>query len=177
MDSKELLHTIFHSAPSAVFAFVAECWDAHPLITLAVLAAVAYGLYCTVKTVISRPLTLVYLIYGVLSGAVAMRFAMGLIGLDSPSDAAAAALIGAGVGAIVGFCAMLGAAESKSGLSLLTFLLMPIAVVLTAICIFFAVAAVLVLHDNLIAGVLCLAFFGAILAPAEYVVIVFLVRD
>lgn len=177
MDSKELLHILFHSAPSAVFAFVAGCWDAHPLLTLVALAALAYGLYCTVRTVSSRPLTLLYLVYGVLSGAAAMRFAMGLIGLDSSSDAAASALIGAGVGAIVGFCTMLGAAESRSGLSLLTFLLMPIAVVLTAVCIFFAVAAVLVLRDNLIAGVLCLAFFAAILAPAEYVVIIFLIKD
>lgn len=108
MDSKELLHILFHSAPSAVFAFVAGCWDAHPLLTLVALAALAYGLYCTVRTVSSRPLTLLYLVYGVLSGAAAMRFAMGLIGLDSSSDAAASALIGAGVGAIVGFCTMLG---------------------------------------------------------------------
>lgn len=177
MGIKELLHILFHRAPSAVFAFVAACWDAHPLITLAALAVVAYSLCCTVRTVISRPLTLLCLLYGVLSGAAAMRFAMGLIGLDSPSDAVASALIGAGAGAIVGFCTMLGAAESKSGPSLLTFLLMPIAVVLTSICIFFAVAVVLVLRDNLIAGVLCLAFFGAILAPAEYVVIVFLIKD
>lgn len=176
MGIKNILETVFLRAPVALFEFVAGCWGEYPLITLAVLAAVVYGLYCAFRTVKASPHTLIYLIYGILSGAATVRFALGQIGLDSPSDAASSALIGAGVGLIIGFCTMLGAAGSER-LSFLSFLLVPIAVLLATICIFFAVATVLVLRENLIAGILCLAFFGAVLAPAGGVVVVLILRD
>lgn len=160
-----------------VFAFLDSFWDKHRFISIIAIIVLLCGLYHAVKAIICTPHTIFYLIYGIIAGMAVVWLGTGPSGLDIIRGADDL-VVGLTFGAVVGFLIGLAMTFDAEGAPFYwsSIIAIPLAVLSTCICLIFLGGTIMALRDNLITGILCLAFFGAIVAPVEGVIMIFIIR-
>lgn len=171
------LKTEFLEMIAQLFSFLETFWDNHRFISIVVIAVLLGGLYYAIKAIIHTPHTIFYLIYGIIAGMAVVWLGAGPAGLDTikgANDLVVGLTLGAVVGFLIGLSMTFEAEGSHFRLS--SIFAIPLAVLSTCICLIFLGGTIMAFRDNLITGILCLAFFGAIIAPVEGVIMVFIIR-
>lgn len=170
------METVTKMATEA-FGWLSSFYQDHRFISYIILAALAYLLYLTVRAVIRAPHSLFYLIYGIASGMAVVWFGAGPSGLDAIRSEEQL-VVGLTFGAIVGLCIglPLTLASENSSFFWPSILAIPLAVLTTCVSGIFIIAAIMMFQENPIAATLIFAFFGAIVAPVDYFLLIIVSR-
>jgi len=158
-------------------SLLANLYHDHRLIFFGLMVLLAWGIYLMVRGIIRTPHTIFYILYGILSGAAVVYFGTGPSGLDTargPDQMAVGLVFGAAVGLIVGL--ILTIDSDRAPFFWTSVITIPLAVAATCIAGIFLLAAIMMFRDNPIAATLVFAFFGAIIAPVDYVLLIVLRR-
>ena len=158
-------------------SLLANLYHDHRLIFFGLMVFLAWGIFETVRGIIRTPHTIFYILYGILSGAAVVYFGTGPSGLDTargPDQMAVGLVFGAVVGLIVGL--ILTIDSDRAPFFWTSVITIPLAVAATCIAGIFLLAAIMMFRDNPIAATLVFAFFGAIIAPVDYVLLIVLRR-
>ena len=161
-----------------IMTFLETFFDNHRVIFIIALLVLVSSLYYTIKAIIRTPHTLFYLIYGIIAGMAVIWFFAGPSGLDTIRGTEQL-VVGLTFGAVVGF--LIGLAmtfdSERAPFYWSSIITIPLAVLSTCICIIFLGGTIMALKDDPLVGVLCLALFGAVIAPVEGAIMIFIIRN